>query len=98
MPAHILANCIPPWWRAVPRADAALCSQSRFFSLAITNPCTAEQLRTGGAGAELLSLTDHLSLNCTNPAIVNALLYVTAPSRTSRTRPVLPRATLASLG
>ena len=51
---------------------------SRFFAGAITNPCTAEQLRTGKAGAQLITLTDHLSLNCTNPAIVNALLYVTA--------------------
>lgn len=50
---------------------------SRFFSGAITNPYTPEQLRTGEPGNELIHLTDHLALNCTNPAIVNALLYVT---------------------
>lgn len=50
---------------------------SRFFSNVITVPCTFEQLRSTDAGAELRNLVDHLSLNCTNPAIVNALLYAT---------------------
>ncbi len=37
-------------------------------------PVTFEQLRTTSAGDGLRSLVDHLSFNCTHPAIVNALL------------------------
>ncbi|SPN99870.1 uncharacterized protein DNG_02722 [Cephalotrichum gorgonifer] len=44
---------------------------SSFFSNAITTPSNFEQLRTAD---ELRTLVDHLSLTCTNPAIVNALL------------------------
>lgn len=41
-----------------------------------------EQLRT--SSSELRSLVDHLALNCSNPTIVNALLYVLDKSSFSR--------------
>jgi hypothetical protein len=48
----------------------------RYFVDVIELPSTFEQLRTTAAGAPLRILVDHLAATCTNPAIVNALLYV----------------------
>ena len=46
-----------------------------FFRDVIELPSTFEQLRTTAAGNCLRVLVDHLSESCSNPAIVNALLY-----------------------
>lgn len=48
----------------------------RYIADVVHSPSTFEQLRTTSAGDALRTLTDHLSHNVTNPAIVNALLYV----------------------
>jgi len=48
----------------------------RYFVDVIELPSTFEQLRTTAAGTPLRILVDHLAATCTNPAIVNALLYV----------------------
>lgn len=48
----------------------------RYFTDVVELPSTFEQLRTTSAGESLRTLVDHLSTTCTNPAIVNALLYV----------------------
>ncbi|TPX13432.1 uncharacterized protein E0L32_006162 [Thyridium curvatum] len=47
---------------------------SEFITEVVTLPSTFEQLRTTIAGDSLRDLVEHLSLECTNPAIVNALL------------------------
>jgi hypothetical protein len=47
---------------------------SVYIADVILLPVTFEQLRTTGAGDGLRTLVDHLSCNCTHPAIVNALL------------------------
>ncbi|KAL1872031.1 hypothetical protein VTK73DRAFT_1699 [Phialemonium thermophilum] len=47
---------------------------SIYIRESITLPSTFEQLRTTSVGDCLRVLVDHLSVNCTNPAIVNALL------------------------
>ncbi|KAH8900173.1 hypothetical protein GQ53DRAFT_741135 [Thozetella sp. PMI_491] len=47
---------------------------SVFISSSITLPNTFEQLRTTSAGESLRHLVEHLGDECTNPAIVNALL------------------------
>ncbi|KAG6034484.1 hypothetical protein E4U19_005675 [Claviceps sp. Clav32 group G5] len=47
---------------------------SLYFSDVIELPSTFEQLRTTEAGNCIRVLVDHLSQNCTHPAIVNALL------------------------
>ncbi|KAL2129826.1 hypothetical protein VTI74DRAFT_7256 [Chaetomium olivicolor] len=47
---------------------------SVYIADVILLPSTFEQLRTTGAGDGLRLLVDHLALNCTHPAIVNALL------------------------
>jgi hypothetical protein len=39
-------------------------------------PATFEQLRTTSAGEDLRTLVQYLNDKVTNPAIVNALLYV----------------------
>jgi hypothetical protein len=39
-------------------------------------PSTFDQLRTTAAGYKIRALVDHLVLNVTNPALVNALLLV----------------------
>jgi len=39
-------------------------------------PMTFDQLRTGPTGHKIRTLVDHLVLNVTNPALVNALLSV----------------------
>lgn len=49
-------------------------STCRYFTDVIELPSTFEQLRTTEAGNCVRVLVDHLSDNCTNPAIVNALL------------------------
>ena len=46
----------------------------RYFVDVITLTSTFEQLRTTSAGDPLRRLVDHLSRECKNPAIVNALL------------------------
>jgi hypothetical protein len=46
----------------------------RYITDIITLPSTFEQLRTTSAGDGLRNLTEHLSRECTNPSIVNALL------------------------
>lgn len=51
-----------------------------YFSDVIELPSTFEQLRTTEAGNCIRVLVDHLSQNCTHPAIVNALLYVLTSS------------------
>ncbi|KXJ95284.1 ion transporter [Microdochium bolleyi] len=47
---------------------------SLYIADVVYTPSTFEQLRTTAAGDPLRTLTDHLSRNVTNPAIVNALL------------------------
>ena len=47
---------------------------TRYITDAIELPSTFEQLRTTSAGAPLRVLVEHLSANCHNSAIVNALL------------------------
>ncbi|KUI53742.1 Calcium channel YVC1 [Cytospora mali] len=47
---------------------------SIYFNQVVVLPVTFEQLRTTSAGEGLRTLVDHLSRNCSNPAIVNALL------------------------
>jgi hypothetical protein len=47
---------------------------SRYITDVIMLPSTFEQLRTTSAGDGLRRLVEHLSRECTNPAIVNALL------------------------
>ncbi|KAJ1331685.1 ion transporter [Microdochium nivale] len=47
---------------------------SLYIAEVVHSPSTFEQLRTTSAGDPLRTLTDHLSHNVTNPAIVNALL------------------------
>lgn len=47
-----------------------------FISEAVDLPSSFEQLRTTSAGDGLRHLVDHLSRTCTNPAIVNSLLWV----------------------
>lgn len=47
---------------------------SSFLTARILLPSTFEQLRTTSVGDALRELVLHLSRNCTNPAIVNALL------------------------
>ncbi|KAK8932246.1 hypothetical protein H634G_04725 [Metarhizium anisopliae BRIP 53293] len=47
---------------------------SLYFTDVIELPSTFEQLRTTEAGNCVRVLVDHLGQNCTNPAIVNALL------------------------
>lgn len=53
----------------------------RYFTDVIELPSTFEQLRTTSAGNPLRTLVEHLGRACSNPAIVNALLYVTSPIR-----------------
>lgn len=47
---------------------------SIYFNQVVVLPVTFEQLRTTSAGDGLRTLVEHLSRNCSNPAIVNALL------------------------
>ncbi|KOS23286.1 Calcium channel YVC1 [Escovopsis weberi] len=49
-------------------------SLSRYIDDAIETPSSFEQLRTTAAGSCLRMLIDHLDENCSNPAIVSALL------------------------
>ncbi|KAL3420020.1 ion transporter [Phlyctema vagabunda] len=49
-------------------------SLSVFFVDEIQMPSTFEQLRTTSAGYKIRALVDHLVLNVTNPALINALL------------------------
>lgn len=45
-----------------------------YITAAITQPSTFEQLRSTSYGNNIRTLVDHLVDNCTNPAIVNAVL------------------------
>lgn len=49
---------------------------SVYVTASFTQPATFEQLRTTSYGNSIRSLVDHLVENCTNPAIVNAILTV----------------------
>lgn len=45
-----------------------------YFNAVVVLPVTFEQLRTTSAGQGLRTLVEHLSMECSHPAIVNALL------------------------
>lgn len=45
-----------------------------YFNAVVVLPVTFEQLRTTSAGQGLRNLVEHLSMECSHPAIVNALL------------------------
>lgn len=47
---------------------------SIYFNAVVVLPVTFEQLRTTSAGQGLRTLVEHLSMECSHPAIVNALL------------------------
>lgn len=49
-------------------------SPGSYFNAVVVLPVTFEQLRTTSAGQGLRNLVEHLSMECSHPAIVNALL------------------------